>query len=321
MIYGDKWSHVLELFGRALGRSSFGTVKARPGHFSVLRLARYSVAAVTVSLALVGPVMAAESLLFDSHVHLWHGEASLLGYEDQLKQGGVELAGAGVMWFGGMNQALAGRPAQMQAGNDGILALAAKHPKLVPIATVHPYDGAAALSELERVAAHGIKVLKIHAHTQKFDVDDPRVLTLVQRAGELGIVAMLDNASILPGDCEKLFNLALQAPKTKFIFAHMGALNFRFWNILKAARTAQGLFGDNIYFDISATVVLVADSPIEDEFVWTVRNVGIDHVLLGSDYPQYSLAQNVSALDRLGLDEAEKAKIRYENARTLLRLP
>jgi hypothetical protein len=27
----------------------------------------------------------------------------------------------------------------------------------------------------------------------------------------------MDNVSIVPGDCEKLFNLALAAPKTKFI--------------------------------------------------------------------------------------------------------
>ena len=97
-------------------------------------------------------------------------------------------------------------------------------------------------------------------------------------------------------------------------------MNFRFWNILKAARTAEGLFGDNIYFDISAIVVIVADSPIEAEFVWTLRNVGIDHVLLGSDYPQYSLEQNLSALGRLALDETERAKIRYGNARALLGL-
>jgi predicted TIM-barrel fold metal-dependent hydrolase len=190
----------------------------------------------------------------------------------------------------------------------------------MPIATVHPFDGAAGIAELERVAARGVKVLKIHPHTQKFDPDDPRVLTLVARAGELGVIMMIDNASILPGDSEKLFNLALKAPKTKFIFAHLGAMNFRFWNILKAARTAQGLFGDNIYFDISAIVVLVADSPIEDEFVWTMRNVGIDHLLLGSDYPQFSLEQNVSALARLGLDESEMAKIRHENARALFGL-
>lgn len=97
-------------------------------------------------------------------------------------------------------------------------------------------------------------------------------------------------------------------------------MSFRFWNILKAVRTAEGLFGDNIYFDISATVTLVADSPVEEEFVWTIRNVGIDHVLLGSDYPQYSLEQNASALDRLNLTGAEKAKIRWENAHKLFRL-
>jgi predicted TIM-barrel fold metal-dependent hydrolase len=277
---------------------------------------------VVLILALTVVAQAAEpqSALFDSHVHLWKGEGSLQAYEEQLKQGGLEVAGLGAMWFGGPNQALAGRPVQIQAGNDGIIALAAQHPKIMPIVTVHPYDGPAAVAELERVAAKGVKILKIHPHTQKFDHDDPRVLTLVRRAGELGIVTVMDNASILPGDCEKLFNLALKAPKTKFIFAHLGAFNFRFWNILKAARTAQGLFGDNIYFDISAIVALVADSPIEAEFVWTMRNVGIDHILLGSDYPQYSLEQNVSALARLGLDETEKAKIRYENARVLFGL-
>src|SRR5690606_5998240 len=129
--------------------------------------------------------------------------------------------------------ALQGKPDEVRAGNDGIIALAAKHPELLPIATVHPYDGPTAISEVERVAARGVKVLKLHPHTQKFDPDDSRVLTLVRKAGDLGVIVMLDNASILPGDCEKLFNLALNAPKTKFIFAHLGGLNFRFWNVLK----------------------------------------------------------------------------------------
>jgi predicted TIM-barrel fold metal-dependent hydrolase len=77
------------------------------------------------------------------------------------------------------------------------------------------------------------------------------------------------------------------------------------------------LFGDNIYFDISAIVAIVADSPVEEEFVWTIRNVGVDHVLLGSDYPQYSLEQNARALDRLGLSSDEAAKIKSGNAQRL----
>lgn len=263
---------------------------------------------------------AAQPSSFDGHVHLHQGEASLDAYEAQLKADGQQVAGYAAMWFGGPKQALQGRPESIAAENDALMTLAARRPRMLPVATVHPYDGEAALAELARVAGRGVRVLKIHPHTQKFDAADPRVLGLVKRAGDLGLIVLMDNANILPGDSEKLFNLALAAPKTKFIFAHMGGMNFRFWNILKAARTAEGLFGDNIYFDISATVALVAGSPIEAEYVWTIRNVGVDHVLLGSDYPQYPFAQNAEALERLDLTPAEKAKIRWENAAALFAL-
>jgi predicted TIM-barrel fold metal-dependent hydrolase len=272
-----------------------------------------------ICLALPAGLLA-QAPIFDAHVHLSGGQESLQAYDAQLKASGLEGGGLAGMWFGGPNQAPQGQIEKTRKGNDSIVALAAKHPKILPVATVHPYDGAAAIAELERVARRGVRVLKIHPHTQKFDSTDPRVLALVRRAGDLGIVVLMDNANIVPADSQNLFNLALQAPKTKFIFAHMGAMNFRFWNILKLARTAENLFANNIYFDISGTVVLAADSPIEDEFVWTMRNVGIEHVLLGSDYPQMSLAQNLGALDRLGLSEAEKEKIRYGNAQRLLRL-
>ncbi len=172
--------------------------------------------AVLILAVALGPTtraVAAQSPLFDSHVHLWNGEASLRAYEEQLKEGRQEAVGIGAMWFGGPNQALAGRPAQIRAGNDGIIVLATKDPKITPIATVHPYDGSAAVAELERVAAQGIRVLKLHPHTQQFDLIDPRVLTIVRRAGELGVFVLIDNASILPGDNEKLFNLATQGSR------------------------------------------------------------------------------------------------------------
>jgi len=274
---------------------------------------------VLAAALLLIPAAATAQPVFDTHVHLWDGEKSLGEYLAQVKAAGLSTSGLGVMWFGGPNQAREGNPADIAARNDALIALAAKHPGVVPIATVHPYDGPAALDELARVAGRGVRLLKIHPHTQRFDPADPRVLTLVKRAGELGLIVVMDNANIVPGgDSEKLFNLALAAPKTKFVFAHMGGLNFRFWNILKMARTAEGLFGDNIYFDISAMVTLAADAPIEEEFIWTMRNVGIDHILLASDYPQFSLKQTLDAFERLDLTAEEKARIREGNARALL---
>jgi len=272
----------------------------------------------TCALALlVVQAAAAREPIFDTHVHLREGETSLAEYEANVKASKIELAGLGAMWFGGGHQALQGELAQIRAGNDSVIALAAKHPEVLPIATVHPYDGQAALDELSRVAARGVKVLKIHPHTQKFDAADPRVAALAKHAGTLGMVVLMDNANILPGDSERLFNLAVQVPKTKFIFAHIGGMNFRFWNMLALVRTADNFFADNVYFDISATVLLAADSPIEQEFVWTLRNVGIDHVMLGSDYPQITLGKTVDALERLGLTPDETRKVLSGNARAL----
>ena len=268
-------------------------------------------------LASTAPAFAQDAVV-DTHVHLHKGEASLTEYRAQLKAANQPVSSFGAMWFGGPNQALVGNPADISKRNDALIALAAKNPDMIPISTVHPYDGDAALAEVDRVAARGIKLLKIHPHTQKFDAADARVLTLVKRAGDKGLIVVMDNANILPGDSEKLFNLALAAPKTKFIFGHMGGLNFRFWNILALARTAENLFADNIYFDISASVILAADSPIEAEYVWTIRNVGVDHVLLASDFPQISLPKTLEAFARLDLTDEERAKIRSGNARKLL---
>lgn len=265
---------------------------------------------------LTGTAVAGEPV-FDVHVHLRDGETSLRAYQADIKAAGLELAGLGAMWFGGPHQALQGELDKVRAGNDRVIALAAKNAQVLPIATVHPYDGSAALAELARVATAGVKVLKIHAHTQRFDVADPRVEALVRKAGELGVIVLMDNANILPGDSEKLFNLVVRVPETKFILAHIGAANFRFWNILTLARTADGFGLDNLNFDISGTVQMAADSPLEAEFVWTLRNVGIDHVLLGSDYPQMGLGKTVNALERLDLTAEEKAKIRSGNARRL----
>lgn len=262
----------------------------------------------------------AQEPVFDMHVHLREGEASLREYTVENAAAGIASAGVGAMWFGGPHQAPAGDPARIRARNDALIALAKRNAHVLPIGTVHPYDGDEALDELARIAGQGVRVVKIHAHTQRFDVADPRVLALVQRAGELGMVVLMDNAGILPGDHEKLFNLAAAAPRTRLVLAHIGGTGFRFWNILALARTADGFGFENLYFDISATVLLAGDTPLEEEFVWTLRNVGIDRVLLGSDHPQISLARTLEAFEKLDFTAEEKRKIRVDNARRLLGL-
>ncbi|MFD0324613.1 amidohydrolase family protein [Lysobacter gummosus] len=260
----------------------------------------------------LSPLALAQDEVFDVHVHLWHGEKSLKEYYAQL-----EAEHQPVARHSGIYMAIKGETQENRRKNDELIALSKRYPKLMPIASVHPLDGQVAIDELKRLAGLGVKAIKLHPHTQRFDITDPQVRALCKLAGELGVAVLFDNFNIVPGDNQNLFNLAVGLPKTQFIFAHMGGLDFRFWNSLFLARTAKDFFFDNIHFDISATVALVADSPVEPEFVWTIRNVGIDNVMLGSDYPQLSLKQAGDALEKLDLSAEEKRKIRWGNANKL----
>ena len=120
------------------------------------------VAAVLLAVPLAA---AAQEPVLDLHVHLREGAASIEEYEAQVASPRRHLTAFGAMWFGGPRQARQGDVAAIRSQNDALLALASRYPKLVPIATVHPYDGQAALDELARVAGLGAKVLKIHPHT------------------------------------------------------------------------------------------------------------------------------------------------------------
>ena len=165
----------------------------------------------------------AQEKIFDIHVHLWNGNASLQSYTTQL-----DSARQNVTKFGGILISQKGEATRTEEKNDELIALSKQNPKLLPICSVHPLDGDVAIQELKRLGKLGVKVIKLHPHTQKFDVTDEQVLQLCRQAGELRIVILMDNANIKPGDSENLFDLAVKCPGTKFIFAHIGGLNFRF---------------------------------------------------------------------------------------------
>lgn len=201
--------------------------------------------------------------------------------------------------------------------NDQLIALSKSNPKIIPICSVHPYDGDSAINELIRIKNEGVKVVKLHPTVQGLDLHDNRLIELVNEAGRLNMILLIDNSSTTLGNKEGLLDLALECPNTIFIYAHFGAASFRFWSNLKLL-TVGNQYKHNVYFDISAIVTLVADSPIEDEFIWTMRTIGIDKMLFGTDFPGWSLEETLEAFNKLDLTEEEKRLIKYKNALNLL---
>ena len=205
--------------------------------------------------------------------------------------------------------------------NDQLFALVKQHPQLVAVPSVHPLDGEAALTEMARVKGLGAKMLKIHQNTQGFDLADPAVDALFKKAAELDLPVLFEGTFTLdPRTVAKVVELAMKNPKTKMVMAHMGAADFRQVSVI-AILGKYPWFPRNIYFDMSASVAFLADSPDAPMFAWTIRQVGVDRVMFGSDFPIGSPAESLDAFQKLGFSPKEAAQILKGTASSLMGLP
>jgi len=216
--------------------------------------------------------------------------------------------------------ARAGQMDKTRAQNDAVIAAAkAGAGRFYPVASVHPADGADAMAELDRMVAAGVKVIKLHPNTQKFDVSDPAVAAVVGHCGEKGLIVLFD--SYKPWDLSemgKFLLLAATHPQTKLILAHMGLTSFR--ETVTFAQLRKLGVGENVYFDLSAIAVLFANSPVQAELVWTIRKIGVDHVLFGSDWPVDTPAVAEKAVRDMGFTADEQKLIFHDNAAKLIGL-
>jgi uncharacterized protein len=213
-----------------------------------------------------------------------------------------------------------GQIALTRQHNDAVIAAAATSGgRFYAIPSVHPLDGADAIAELDRLAKLNVREIKLHPNTQNFDVADPVVGAVVEHAGALGLVLLFD--SYKPWDSSemgKFVLLAAQHPKTKMVLAHMGFSEFR--ETITFAKLRKLGIGNNVWFDISAIATTYADSPVEPELVWTMRQIGMNRFLFGSDWPVDTPAAAADAVRRLGLTSAEQALVFHDNAAGLLGL-
>jgi uncharacterized protein len=113
-----------------------------------------------------------------------------------------------------------------------------------------------------------------------------------------------------------LLALSMKQPGTKFVFAHMGFTQFRETGVY-ALLKKMGM-PSNVWFDISAIAVFYAGSPVQDELVWTMRQIGMDKILFGSDWPTEAPANALSAVRMLRLIPEEQRQVLHDNIAGLL---
>lgn len=194
---------------------------------------------------------------------------------------------------------------------------------------MHPdFDGWK--EELSRIAALGMKGVKLHPIYQGLDFDDIRYLRILDRCGELGLVVLThagrDIGFPLRDHCtpEMTLSALRQVGPVKLILAHMGG--WREWERVEALLPGTGVYLDTAFAlgrisPLGDGYYGPSDLPLMEveQFVRMVRKFP-GRVLFGTDSPWRDQQEGIRLIEDLPLTREEKDGILGEYARTLLEL-
>jgi len=201
-----------------------------------------------------------------------------------------------------------------QNGKDGLFFFGAVHPLSED-----------AFSQLEALAAAGIRGIKLHPVYQGVDADALPTLRILDRAGELGLYTLFHAGDDIgfPGaehsSPKKLLSACRQVGGERVILAHMGG-----W---KRWEEAEALAECGPYLDTSFSLGEIPGeyySPSErlllsqEAFCRMVRLFGARRILFGTDSPWTHQKKSLDAIRSLPLSPEEKDAVLGENARRIL---
>lgn len=180
--------------------------------------------------------------------------------------------------------------------------------------TVHPRDPDR-VAKLEREAAAGARVIKLHPTMQRFYPDDPAVMDIYEACDRLGIVVFYHagRAGIEPEATHRYalprhYEGAISAfPNVQFVLGHAGARDV-------ADAIPLSLQYENAWLGIHGQGVTQLHEMLE--------TTGGERMLFGTDWPFYHLAATLAKVLIVteGRDDARAAILRG-NAERLLALP
>lgn len=183
--------------------------------------------------------------------------------------------------------------------------------------------------ELKHIKQSGIPGIKIHPAYQNVDLDDVRMMRIIDCASELDLI-VLTHAGIDIGlydhnycSVEHILKIIDQIHPPKFVLAHMG--NWDCWEDVERDLAGANVWIDTAFAVGSITADLRQDTrPYKEEtlsdedFVRICRKHGMDKILFGTDSPWQEQKEYIERIRRTGLTSEEQELVFAGNARKLL---
>ena len=202
---------------------------------------------------------------------------------------------------------------------------------IITFGGIHP-DYEDYRGELRRLKDAGIPGIKLHPAYQGVDFDDPRIMRILDRANELGLI-VITHAGIDIGlydhdycSVAQILRVLKEVRPDRLVLAHMGG--WACWDAVE-----RDLAGAPVWLDTAFAIGPVTPYPNSDkapfrsmnladaDFVRLVRKHGADRILFATDSPWESQADYIGRLERMPLTESEKRSVFSGSAAALLKIP
>jgi predicted TIM-barrel fold metal-dependent hydrolase len=192
---------------------------------------------------------------------------------------------------------------RLKASNEWVCHLAKIHPEFIPFIGVDP--GILSPEEMdahvrEMAQDHGAKGVKVHPTSQGFYMHDPRMSGAWRACVELDLPVITHVGPSKSRDqyaTPEAFAPFMEAfPELRIVMAHMGGGS---WRQLPAFSEAY----PNAYYDICEIIEWTGASraPTDLDLAKLILKVGVERVMMGSDFPWYSIRHTVERVRELPL--------------------
>ncbi len=185
--------------------------------------------------------------------------------------------------------------------------------------------------ELTRLKNAGIPGIKIHPAYQKYDLDHPKMMNIIDIASELDMI-VITHAGIDIGiydhdyaSVKHVLKILKEIAPPKLVLAHMGG-----WGCWEDVE--RDLAGAPVYFDTAFSIGEITPLPDYDKkpyleynltvenFARLAKNHGCDRILFATDSPWQEQGDVIRLIEQCAFSDSEKEMIFEKNAVRLLTL-
>lgn len=201
-------------------------------------------------------------------------------------------------------------PSHVQTINDYIASECEQHSEFYGFGTMHAgFEDK--IGETERLIKLGLKGVKIHPDTQKFNMDDESMFELYDylRQEEIPLLIHCGDYRYNYSHPKRLKNILNQFPGLTVIGAHFGG-----WSMCDLAY--EYLCDENCYLDTSSSFWMLGLKRAKE----LITMYGAERIVFGTDFPMWNVASELENFLKIGLSDDDNELILHKNAEKILKI-